>query len=358
MVISFILHQHSVLPGGGPLVVYRYANGLSKLGHNVYVILPNNISLRPRLKFLDNAKYWARKIGIKGGYKPTKWLSIEKGVKIQWVPTLHYRYIPKSEYYVATYWKTAEVINSYNIDNSQKYYLIQGEDYVCEDVEIDRVIGTWKMPFKKIVISKALKTILNSYGENVKYIPNGLDHDSFGIDIPIDKRNNLHLLMMYNPLKMKGAADGLHAIKMIKEKYPNIIVTIYGLEKRPSELPNWVRYHRNPSRLLLRKLYNEAAIFIAPSHSEGWDLPACEAALCGAALCLTDIGGHQEYAIDGKSALMSQKGEPTKLAENIEKLIYNDAYRISLVTEQNSILKKYSWEHSIRQFETFILYGG
>jgi glycosyltransferase involved in cell wall biosynthesis len=354
MVITFVLHSHSALPGGGPLVVYRYANELTRRGHNVYVINPCIISIKKNLSFKNKVKYYARKIGIKGGYKPGKWLKVNDGVVIKWVPTLNPKYIPKSDVIVATYWKTADIINSYSSKNVKKIYLIQGEDYVCENDIYSQVINTWKMKYHKIAISRMLIKLLNNIGESAYYIPNGVEHDVFSVDVPIEDRNPKNILMMFHVLGIKGTEDGLEAISIIKKKHPEINVSLFSIFECPHNIPKWISFYKNPSRIFLRELYNKSAIFISSSLSEGWNLTACEAANCGAALCVTDIGGHREFTIPGKTALLSAPGDPSAMASNIERLINNNKLRIELANEQIKHLKSFTWERSADLFETYI----
>ena len=164
------------------------------------------------------------------------------------------------------------------------------------------VMATWKLPLRKIVISRWLEDVANRLAEPSDYIPNGLDFKTFGMDVRPEDRDGNTIAMLYHHSDWKGSADGVKAICQVKAKIPQLRVRLFGVPGRPSGLPDWVEYNRNPRQGKLREIYNWAAIFMSPSWAEGWPLPPAEALQCGAVLAATDIGGHREYAIDGEDS--------------------------------------------------------
>jgi glycosyltransferase involved in cell wall biosynthesis len=106
----------------------------------------------------------------------------------------------------------------------------------------------------------------------------------FRILLRREERPANQLMMLYHNAEWKGCDDGLQALSLVREQEPNIRAILFGVPARPKTLPDWIEYHQSPSPKLLRELYNRAAIFVAPSRTEGWGLTGCEALLCGAAL--------------------------------------------------------------------------
>ena len=157
--------------------------------------------------------------------------------------------------------------------------------------------------------------------------------------------------MLYHTHPVKGSADGLEALALIRRELPDLRATLFGTSPANALFPRWVDYHRLPSQPELRACYNRASIFVAPAHIEGWPLPPAEAMICGAALVATDIGGHREYGIDGETALLSPAGNPKKLAENVLRLVRNAELRIKLARQGYEHVRKYSWEEAVNSFE-------
>jgi glycosyltransferase involved in cell wall biosynthesis len=269
-------------------------------------------------------------------------------------PDLRQRWIPDADAVVATLWNTAERISTYGNRKGKKFYFIQGLDTVFNQTIPSRVMDTWKLPFHKIVVSQWLEQIARNRGEECTYIPNGINFSEFNIDMPIEKRDPKTLCIVHKEDTFKGTADGLKALKMVKEKVPDISVIMFGVGPQPP-LPSLpITYYLNPSPSRTRNLFNKASIFIGTSWCEGFGLPPCEAAACGAALCVADNGGHREFAVHGNTALVHPPRQPGVLAENILCLLNDNEKRIKIARAGNSYVKRFSWKWSTEEFERTI----
>lgn len=354
MRICFVLPGSGENPVGGLKVAYEYANGLVRSGHEVTVVHAPH-SLHREMEAIRTAKrylvYGGRKLGAKGGYLPKRWFSIDPRVRMEWVPSLHPRWIPAADAVIATAWETAEWVAGYPPYTGRKFYLIQGQESTFAGVDPDRAMATWKLPLDKIVIARWLEAIARGLHEAAVYIPNGLDFSVFGLDLPAAERNPKQLVMLYHDSEGKGSADGLSAIDIVKAEIPDLAATLFGVPARPRGLPAWIRYQQKPSQPDLRRLYNAAAIFVGPSWAEGWPLPPAEAMQCGAAPCLTDIGGHQEYGIHGETALLSPPREPAALALNISMLVRDNIRRLQVSQNANRFIQQFTWDRAVTALE-------
>lgn len=354
MRITFVLPFSGHQPVGGFKVAYEYANGLVARGHEVTVFHSPALRLgetSPKCLARQSLVYAGRALGMAGGYRPDRWFRIDPRVRLAWRPSLHCRWLPPADAVVATSWETAEWVALYPQDRGRKYYLIQHQESTFPGADPDRAMATWKMPFTKVVISRWLADIASGLGESYVYIPNGLDFAAFDLDIPVERRDPLRLIMLYHHLEWKGSRDGLDAICRVKREVPELKASLFGLPARPNDLPEWIDYFQNPPQDKLRTLYNEAAIFIGPSWAEGWPLPPAEAAQCGAALCLTDIGGHREYGIDGETARLSPARDPATMAANLLQLVSDCGGRVRLAAEGHAFIRQFTWERAVTSLE-------
>lgn len=352
MRITFLLPGSAGEPVGGVKVVYEYANRLVGMGHEVAVMhspVPR-IDPPPVMKLKAVVRYPQRIIDK--SYRPDRWMHVDSRVDVRWVPTCAERRIPRADVIVATAWKTAEWVARYGHDKGLKYYLIQHHE--IWDASADRIDATWRLPLQKIVIAKWLRDIATGFGEATDYIPNGLDFSRFGVDVPIGRRPAASALMLYHTMEWKGSADGLAAAALVRTKLPDFRLTLFGVPSAPPGLPEWVTYYRNPPQTTLRRLYNEAAVFIAPSWAEGWPLPPAEAMMSGAALACTDIGGHREYAEHEVTALMSAARDPGALAQNIERLCTNGGERLRIANAGNGFIQQFTWERAVTALEAVL----
>lgn len=345
MRIVFLLPQEGSHPLGGFKVVYEYANQLARRNHQVQVLhtaqlkpLGAPISLTERLRILRFVPF-----ALNGKWKPDRWFNVDSRVELRWAPTLSKMFLPRADAYVATWWTTAERLATFKDLPGRKFYLIQHLETWAGDP--DQVMATWKAPLEKIVIARWLEDIASDLAETSHYIPNGLDFSRFGCDAPLEQRNPKHLAMMFNPgLAWKGSADGLAALRLLKEKYPDLEAEFFGTSARTSKLPDWIRYHQSPAQDELRRIYNRASIFLAPSHSEGWGLPPCEAMMCGAAVVATDIGGHREFAVEGETALLVPAKNPDAIAATASRLIEDTNLRMRIGRCGNISIRRFTWD--------------
>ncbi len=350
MRITFLLPQRGTKPTGGHRVVYEYANGLAARGHAVTVVHVAGLSWRFQpLKSIRRHAVGYLKHALRGDWRPDAWFEIDPRVRMTWIPALRSVFVPGADVCIATWWQTAERLARFPASKGRKFYLIQHLETWGGPEE--RVMGTWRLPLHKIVIARWLQEIAAEQGEGATHVPNGLDFNRFGMDTPPAERNPASVAMLSHPAPWKGTADGLQALERVRTRHPELQVELFGVDARPAGLPDWIAYHCNPAQEELRALYNRAAVFVAPSHSEGWGLPPCEAMMCGSAVVATDIGGHREFCEDGETALLVPPGDPGRLAERIESLLSDSGQRCALALRGHERIQSFTWERAVEELE-------
>ncbi len=357
MRVTFLLPAAGTRPTGGFKVVYEYANALAARGHEVTVVhaamLPGNA--KPALSVLRGSLAYAVKRLLRT-WRPDPWFRIDARVRMLWVPLLDPRRVPDADAIVATWWRTAELLAEWPDAKGTKYYLLQHLETWGGPAE--RVRATWRLPLQKVVIARWLQQTADQLGERSHYVPNGLDFTAFGIDVPPAARAPAAVAMLYHEYEWKGSNDGIAALQLAKASLPQLRAELFGTGPPPVGLPAWIAYRRNPLQKELRAIYNRAAIFVAPSWTEGWPLPPAEALACGCALACTDIGGHSEYAIAGKTALMSQPRESAALAHNIVRLATDARLRATLAEQGSAFIRQFTWQRAADTLESVLTRDG
>ena len=245
-------------------------------------------------------------------------------------------------------WNTVAPILSLPPDRGRRVFYSQHWDFGYGPK--DQIKAAWAGADARIVINRGVQDAARAMGFEAAYVPNGLDPEAFGLDMPLANRDPLHVAMLYHPAPHKGAADGLKALTLAKQSAPGLTAELFGTPEPPS-LPGWITYRRRVSEAELRALYNRASIFISASANEGWGLAPCEAGLCGCAIAVTDNFGHREFAIDGETALVSAVGDVDALAANIVRAVRDAALRERLNTGLREKLAEFSWARSSELFE-------
>jgi glycosyltransferase involved in cell wall biosynthesis len=270
-----------------------------------------------------------------------------------YVPEPTAQYVLDSDAIFATAWQTTEYVAEYPANKGVKFYLVMDFNHYMGSQK--KLEASWKLPFKKVTISQWLYENVESVtgAQDTINIPLGIDHKRFQKIIDISNRPK-RIAMMYSFYsKYKAVDDGIQALKICKDKYPDLQVTIFGNYRTP-KIPSWVDYRYNVSDAELINIYNQSRIFICSSLAEGFAFPPAEAMACGCAVVSTDCGGNREYAIGGVTALLSPPNDPGALAKNVIRLLEDDNLRIKLAQAGHEYIQQFTWERSTNLLEHFI----
>ncbi len=353
--IVFLLPGGSLRPIGGYKVVFEYSNRLVADGYDVTIVYPAycfNFNQSRIITFLRRCKALIRYLtwGLIKRYSGRKWFNLDKRVKERWVWSLACK-LPASDSYIATAIQTSVYLQQHKeIPVERKFYLIQHFEK-WEGATIENVLCTYHYPMRKIVIARWLEKILQKVGEECVLIPNGFDFSYFQKTCEVSSRNRFTVCMLYHLSDWKGCADGFQALDIVKAKYPNLRVNIFGVPLRPKELPDWYYYCQQPDKETHNHLYNDSAIFIGTSWSEGWGLTVGEAMICGCAVACTDNAGYLEMATDGETALVSPVRDVEALAANIIRLIEDDNLRIRIAEAGHLNIQRFTWNRAYKKLE-------
>ncbi|MGA9722991.1 MAG: glycosyltransferase family 4 protein [Candidatus Binatus sp.] len=312
------------------------------------------VSVRERARFI---KDWSKALASATlrrlmDRSPLPWMRIDPRIKLSFVPGLDSRFIPDADAVFATFWLTAEYVIKFPQAKGKKFYLIQG--YEIWGGPKERVEATWRLSMHKVVVSNWLYDLGRTLGARpLRHIPNAVDHRHFRILDPSHARQ-LSILAIYHCQPIKGSQDSLSVFRLLHERHPGISISMFGPYRRGAEIPNWIQYFQNPSQDLIRDLYNQHAIYVGSSYSEGWALPPAEAMACGCAFVGTNIGGFRDYAINGLTALLSSPGDCNAMFENLCRVIENPELLSRLRKGGTEFIRQFTWEKSGALLEDYL----
>jgi glycosyltransferase involved in cell wall biosynthesis len=355
MKVTFMMPGYAWAPSGGFRVIYEHANRLAARGHLVSLVHPRNLRLRPRPKLTFFEYLRKKKLDLMSmvARPALEWQPIDKRVRLLFVPSSDERHIPDSDVLFATAWQTARPVMECSDTKGEKCYFIQGYETWMGPEEL--VHETWRAPIRKVVVSRWLFELGKSLGvSDLTYIPNAIDRNLYRLIRPISQRTR-QVVMVCSPVKLKGSRDGIKALETAKEEFPDLKVMFFGNSRRPSWVPKWIPYAKNPPQdRIVKEYYNASSIVLSPSLNEGFALPPGEGAACGCAIVATDSGGIRDFAENGVTALLSPPGDPQALAKNLCLLLGNDDLRIRLARAANERIKQFTWRRSSDLLEEFI----
>lgn len=358
MKITFLLPTFAPRPSGGFRVVYEYANRLVGRGHEVTVVHPRRLPYEAPKPFRGVLPWLRARAGRirRTLFTPQlTWFELDPRVRMLFVPDTDEGHIPDADAIFATWWATAEAVLEYGPSKGRKCYLLQG--YEVWGGPSERVDATWRAPFDKVVIAWWLfeKGVeLGIPPEAMTHIPNGLDFELYRRLRPIEGRPP-RVAMLASTVPEKGLDDGVRALELARSEFPALEAVLFGIEPRPRSLPGWIEYVEDPSPgVLVEGIYNGSAVYLCPSHLEGWHLPPAEAMACGCAVVSTDIGGVRDYAIQGETAFLSPLGEPEALSAALLRALHDDEERVRIARAGHENIRRFTWDRATDRMESFL----
>lgn len=360
MRITFVMPGYVWGPSGGARVIYEYANQLVSRGHQVTLVHPRHCANSPVelfefsvmgvLRAARNTQFRLREIVTEPSIN---WQRLDPRVRLEYVPSPDSRHIPNADAVFATAWYTAAPVLDLSPEKGRKFYLIQGyETWMGPKSRVDE---TWRFPLRKIVVSQWLRQLGRDLGcGDIACVPNAVDHARYKITRALAGRPK-QVAMMFSSVPLKGSLDGIRALEIVRHRHPDLKAVFFGAGRRQSWLPGWVQYHRNPPQdFIVDEIYNGSQVFVSPSWEEGFSLPVAEAAACGCAIASTASGGIRDYIRHGISGLLSQPKDPAALADNLRRLLEDDALRLKLAEAARESVSRLTWDRSAALLEAYV----
>ena len=329
MRINFILPFTNIT--GGVKIVFEYANRLQAKGgymKRIKVSLGNTFKRKNKCNWFD------------------------VNVPIKLIPYINQKFIRDADIIIATAWPTSYDVYKMSLSKGKKIYFIQGYEVWSGDK--DKVDGSYRLPLKQITISKELQTLMvEKFGKNdVDVVYNGIDTDVFYNDNKVI--NNKNVLMLYSDLEQKGFSDGIRTFEIIKHKYPDLKLSVFGA-KHGIDIPKYAEFHLKPEKNELRELYSNADIFIFPSREEGWGLTPIEAMACKCAVVGTNVGSIKEIGINGENCLVSNPMDIDGMVNNILSILDDKELMKKISINGNNSALNLSWNSSVDKFEKILI---
>ena len=207
---------------------------------------------------------------------------------------------------------------------------------------------------KITAVSKGVAQELKGYGLNpdgVDVIRNGVDETVF---VPAQKKNEDRYILCTGRLTTrKGLFDLIECGRYVRDKYTDVQFVITGKGELLSKLKARVEELDIKDKFIftgfvdrenLIKLYQNATIFVLPSHYEGLPTTIIEAMACGLPVVATDISGNVDVIENGKNGILIPPKSPKKMAGVISTLLEDEVMRELLgKNARATIEKRFTW---------------
>jgi glycosyltransferase involved in cell wall biosynthesis len=344
MRITFLTPHINI--GGGVKAILGYADRLARRGHGVTVICPQPAFAKVRVKGIP-AILPKRPLMNVLKHRP-RWIDVAANMK--YVASLEERHIPDGDIVVATAWQIAPYVRDYSAKKGKKFYLIQHYETLYHAPNSkEKADETYGYSFRKIVISSWLKQIMRKkFNSDAELLVTPVDFSQF---YPTRNAYNekKKICMLHHPYDWKGVRDGLRAFEIAQKRFPEIRLVMFGAHQNKIRLD--YDYYYRPWGGKLNEIYNSCDIFLCPSWKEGLGMPSMEAMACRCALVTTDNGGCRDYAIHGRTALLSPAKKPEELAKNLIKLLRSEELLRTIAENGYQYVIQFTWDKAVAQME-------
>lgn len=352
MRVEFVLpRSFADYPIGGYAVVYQYANRLAARGHEVRVqhVVNRYPSVFER-RYRAIRRRWTEK-----GPHLARWFTFNPAVQLISRDQIDAGACRRADAVIATAWQTAQELGRIGIGLRNGFYLLQHYETWAGDPAV--VDATWRLPLTHLAIAHWLVDLSEHLAPELPrfHVPNGIDPAEMFVERPPGERDPKAVGMLWHDAAWKGSATGLAAWSAARMIIEGLTLTVFSAFPRPEGIDEAITWLHQPSRERLRRFYNDTAVFVSPSLSEGWGLPATEAMACGAALVSSDIPAVRDYADDTDSVLF-RPGDADDLTRVLVDLVADVPRRTALAEAGASrIHQDFTWDVATDRFEEALI---
>ena len=218
------------------------------------------------------------------------------------------------------------------------------------------------MEMKLIKRAEKITTVSNSVAEelcayglkkkDVEIIGNGVDETIFYPKN--DSSKDPYILYSGRLDYRKGLFDLIDCSLIVCKKYPDISFYIIGkglllnkLKNKVKELGLTKNFHflGFVSKEKLIQLYQQATVYVLPSHYEGLPTVLLEAMACGCPVIATAVSGNLDVITHGIDGILVPPKKPEEIAKSIIKLLNDNDNRKKLgINARKTIAKRFTWK--------------
>lgn len=250
--------------------------------------------------------------------------------------------------HVATWWKTAQVVEKHT-QPGRGLYLVQDIEtsYYFSPMAKEQVVATYNGHLIKYTTSKWVEANL----PETHYVGIGLDTDFYH---PLELQREPFLLACVRRQALKGYRELGEFCRRLKSEEVGLELVTFGLDPQVRFIGPHKAHASQPTDEQVLELYNTCFAYVSTSQHEGFGLLHLEAMACGTPVLTTNADGNMQFCEDGVNCLVVDKDDMRGLALKA-KTLYNDSeLRDTLVKNGLETAKDWTWEPVIDRLEAFL----
>jgi glycosyltransferase involved in cell wall biosynthesis len=204
-----------------------------------------------------------------------------------------------------------------------------------------------------LTVSESTKQDLANLGfKKIFEVPEGLNFKP--LDIVSMKETHPVITYVGRLKRAKRPDHAVAAFEVVKERIPEAELWVLGEGPLRAELERMacggVRFFGNLSNVERRKMVERAWVLVNPSVREGWGLNVIEANALGTPCVGYDVGGLRDSIKNNETGLLVKNGSVENLADEIVKVLRNNALRNRLSQNALDYSRQFSWDNTAAIF--------
>ena len=317
--LRVVIPNVSLHIGGGCRFLAELANGLTDLGADVVMVVPDGQPVAYPLRS-----------------------------RLLRVPALRPEYLPEADVALPNYWMTVDA--SFARYGSRCMRLsLSFEPLLIPEWEL--ATATYRLPIPVLVISRWLKAMVWGVTgrEPVDILRPGVDHSVYRPDgraIPLTGQEP-RIFAIARPASrgyaFKGNREFWQAMSIVRARHPEVRVAVVSpdgpVEEADGPYETWVA----PDDHAMAECYRRSDIFVFPAWFEGFGLPLLEAMACGTPVVSADAGGVHDLVRSGENGLVVPGRSPGLLAEAVTTLLSRPEWARQLAREGQRAATAWTW---------------
>jgi glycosyltransferase involved in cell wall biosynthesis len=177
---------------------------------------------------------------------------------------------------------------------------------------------------------------LNAVDEGQVKIIRGAGVDLDKYKYTEENNSTIKVSMACRLIRDKGVFEYIQAVKILKQKFPDVSFELYGdidIHNPTSLKVEDIKTIKKDGIAVsgftneIESVFSKANIVVLPSYREGLPKVLIEAAACARAVVTTDVPGCRDAIEPNVTGLLCKVADVDSLVEMIEKLIVNDKLR-------------------------------
>jgi glycosyltransferase involved in cell wall biosynthesis len=218
---------------------------------------------------------------------------------------------------------------------------------------------TRNLPDRVICVSDAVRDSVREMEglpeSRLEVVRNGIRLDAGGDnpeledlrrELGITPRNRVVLMVANYDRPVKGVAEFLHAIPLVRAKVPDARFILIGTGRREAEFRTLARRLRIDDVFLMpgfrkdvRRFYHLADLSVLTSFSEGLSITLLESMRHGVPVVATDVGGNPEIVRNGRTGYLVRAGDRQGFANAVIRVLGDSGLRERFGSQARSVIE-------------------